>query len=106
MSIRSFSKRTKRFLAFWLEYIVPSITLRQFFLEANPPYHPGLVASVCDDAMRLVNMISDFEALNKDARLDNVLVRQSILDLDVASKEEHIGKTCVAIDLSHVIFRG
>ena len=90
-----------------IEYI-PSVTLRQFF-ATNPPYRPEVVAHICEDAVRLIHRVSDFEALNRDVRLDNILVRQSILSLFQESPtppfEEYKGKTCVAIDLSHVRFR-
>ena len=64
---------------------------------------------MCEDAVRLTDRISDFEALNRDVGLDNILVRQSILSLFRESSapplHEYIGKTCVAIDLTHMEFR-
>lgn len=80
-----------------LEYI-PSLSLRQF-IQYDPPWSPSLVRRVCNDAVKLVDEVSDHEVLNEDVRVDNVLVRLSAL-----SNVEDMSPACVAcvlIDLSH-----
>jgi serine/threonine protein kinase len=62
-----------------MEYI-PSVTLRQLLLswDRDKPSIPiSLVPSLCDEAIAIVNLISDRSVINTDVRLENVLVRQN-----------------------------
>jgi serine/threonine protein kinase len=60
-----------------MEYI-PSITLLTLFnswKHENPPVPISVVPSLCNEAISLVNLLSDRSILNSDVRLENFLVR-------------------------------
>lgn len=59
-----------------LEYL-PLLTLRQLVgtrTARKPPLPNGILTTLCEEAVRVVNRISDFDVLNKDVRMDNFLV--------------------------------
>ncbi|KAI1790467.1 hypothetical protein LXA43DRAFT_505953 [Ganoderma leucocontextum] len=61
-----------------LEY-VPSVTLRQLvatWTARNPPLPNGVLTTLCEEAVKVVDRVSDFDVLNKDVRMDNFLIRE------------------------------
>ncbi|KIJ99335.1 hypothetical protein K443DRAFT_680070 [Laccaria amethystina LaAM-08-1] len=82
-----------------LEYI-PSISLRDFvstWTSRVPPLPIDLLKRVADTAVALIDRASDFDVLNLDVRIDNVLVRESALDVGEAEPEPY---PVVLIDLA------
>lgn len=64
-----------------LEY-VSALSLRQLVATwtlRDPPLPNAVLAALCNEAVRVVDRISDFEVLNEDVRVDNFLVRQEFL---------------------------
>ncbi|KAI9635874.1 uncharacterized protein MKK02DRAFT_44570 [Dioszegia hungarica] len=58
-----------------LEYF-PAITLKEFLdaaLLTNPPLY-AVISAVCDQAVAVMDRLDGFSVLNRDARLENVLV--------------------------------
>ena len=82
-----------------LEYI-PSISLRDFvstWTSRVPPLPIDLLKRVGDTAVALIDRVSDLDVLNPDVRIDNVLVRESALNVGEAEPEPY---PVVLIDLA------
>jgi hypothetical protein len=88
-----------------LEYI-PSITLRSFVdIWHTSHEHPSILSSVCDDAVVLINQISDHSMLNTDVGLDNILVRLLTSPGSVPKIDNLPSNPCVLIDLAQCRLR-
>ncbi|KAI0080226.1 hypothetical protein K474DRAFT_1689432 [Panus rudis PR-1116 ss-1] len=64
-----------------LEYI-PSISLRELvttWTVRDPPFPNSVLVALCEQAVKVVDRISDFEVLNEDVRVDNFLIRDTFL---------------------------
>ncbi|KAI0803042.1 hypothetical protein BC629DRAFT_1580967 [Irpex lacteus] len=64
-----------------LEYVSP-LSLRELvttWKTRNPPLPNSVLAALCDEAVNVVDRISDFEVLNEDVRVDNFLIRENFL---------------------------
>ncbi|KAI0631061.1 hypothetical protein C8Q77DRAFT_1219273 [Trametes polyzona] len=64
-----------------LEY-VEGLSLRELvatWRTRDPPLPDTVLAALCDEAVRVVDRVSDFEVLNEDMRVDNFLVREEFL---------------------------
>lgn len=60
-----------------IEY-VSSVTLRELvktWTARTPPLPNSVLAALCEEAVALVDHVSDYDVLNEDVRLDNFLVR-------------------------------
>jgi len=82
-----------------LEYI-PSISLRDFvstWTSRVPPLPIDLLKRVGDTAVALIDRVSDFDVLNRDVRIDNVLIRESALNVEEVEPEPY---PVVLIDLA------
>ncbi len=59
---------------------IPSLILRQLvatWTARNPPLLNGVLRMLCEEAVKAVNhCVSNFDVLNKHARMDNVRVRE------------------------------
>ncbi|TBU42053.1 hypothetical protein BD309DRAFT_924301 [Dichomitus squalens] len=65
-----------------LEY-VSSLSLRQLvatWTARNPPLANEVLAVLCEEAVKVVDRISDFDVLNEDVRVDNFLIREPFID--------------------------
>ena len=65
-----------------LEY-VPGPTLRQFvatWKAREPPLPNEVLTTLCEEAVRVVDRVSDFDVLNEDVRIDNFLIREPFVD--------------------------
>ena len=63
---------------------VSSLSLRDLvvtWITRDPPLPNSHLAALCDEAVKVVDRISDFEVLNEDVRVDNFLVREESLTL-------------------------
>jgi hypothetical protein len=89
-----------------LEYI-SSVSLRSFvdiWRTSNEP-SPSILSSVCDDAVVLINQTSDYDILNTDVRLDNILVRLLTSPGSIPKIEDLPPNPCVLIDLAQCRLR-
>ena len=78
-----------------LEYVSP-LSLRQLvatWKTRNPPLPNSVLAALCDEAVKVVDRISDFEVLNEDVRVDNFLVREDFL-----ASSTHDGRAPATVD--------
>lgn len=89
-----------------LEYI-PSVSLRSFvdIWRTSLQLSPSIVSSVCNDAVALINQISDHDILNTDVRLDNILVRLASSCGSQPKIEDLPPNPCVLIDLAQCRLR-
>ncbi|KAI4527550.1 hypothetical protein K525DRAFT_186292 [Schizophyllum commune Loenen D] len=91
-----------------LEY-VSSLSLRQLvatWKTRDPPLPNSILTALCNEAVKVVDRISDFEVLNEDVRVDNFLIREDFLasaarDGDAAD----VDGALVLIDLGQCRFR-
>ncbi|KAI1787464.1 hypothetical protein LXA43DRAFT_1184491 [Ganoderma leucocontextum] len=89
-----------------LEYI-PSSTLRELvatWTVRDPPLPNGVLATLCDQVMKVVDRISDFDVLNEDVRMDNFLIREPFVSSSSHGEDPAVGKV-VLIDLGHCRLR-
>nr|VWO96103.1 N/A [Ganoderma boninense] len=87
-----------------LEYI-PGPTLRQLvatWKARDPPLPNTVLTTLCEEAVRGVDRISDFDVLNEDVRIDNFLIREPFVDSSSAVVEDAV----VLIDLGQSRLRG
>ena len=71
-----------------LEYI-PSVTLRQLVMgwtARDPPLPGAVLAALCEQVVRVVDRVSDFDVLNEDVRMDNFLIREPFVTATPASQ--------------------
>ncbi|KAI1796099.1 hypothetical protein LXA43DRAFT_1057875 [Ganoderma leucocontextum] len=64
-----------------LEY-VSALTLRQLvatWTAREPPLPNAILTTLCEEAVKVVDRISDFDVLNEDVRMDNFLIREPFL---------------------------
>ena len=76
-----------------LEYI-PSATLRQLVVgwtARDPPLPGAVLAALCDEVVRVVDRVSDFDVLNEDVRMDNFLIREPFVIATPASQVDPSG---------------
>ena len=69
---------TETVSGFLLEYVL-GVTLRQLVAtwKARDSLLPNsILASLCEEAVRVVDCVSDFYVLNEDVRIDNFLIRE------------------------------
>nr|VWP02630.1 N/A [Ganoderma boninense] len=88
-----------------LEYI-PGPTLRQLvetWKARDPPLPNTVLVTLCDDAVSVVDRVSDFNVLNADVRVDNFLVREPFVH---ASSSTVVQDAVVLIDLGQARLRG
>lgn len=101
------------FPAILLEDVRPSLTLRQLIetWTARRPLLPNEVLfGVCEKAIEAVDVCSDFDLVNDDIRMDNILVREPFLTQPFAPSSSSaafslIEHPVVIIDFGEVIFR-
>ncbi|KAI8992801.1 hypothetical protein BD414DRAFT_482257 [Trametes punicea] len=93
-----------------LEYI-SSLSLRQLVAtwKARDPRLPNeVLVTLCEDAVRVVDRISDFDVLNEDVRVDNLLIREPFIDNASYLQDEKVAlveNPVVLIDLGHCRLR-
>ena len=81
-----------------LEY-VSSLSLRKLvatWTARNPPLPNYVLTSLCEEAVKVVDRISDFDVLNQDVRVDNFLIREPFVE--TASPSSHGEKTVIVED--------
>ncbi|KAI1782186.1 hypothetical protein LXA43DRAFT_1187824 [Ganoderma leucocontextum] len=64
-----------------LEY-VPSLTLLELvatWTARSPPLPNRVLTALCEEAVRVVDRVSNFDVLNEDVRMDNFLIRRPFL---------------------------
>ncbi|KAI1783132.1 hypothetical protein LXA43DRAFT_956618 [Ganoderma leucocontextum] len=93
-----------------LEYI-PSLTLRELiatWTARDPPLPNGTLATLCEEVVKVVDRVSDFDVLNKDVRMDNFLIRQPFLASSSHGGEDPavVDDAVVLIDLGQCRLRG
>lgn len=73
----------------------------------EPQLPNSLLVSLCYDAIRIVDRVSDFDVLNPDVRLDQFLLRPSFASITSPSQEESSSRESmvVLIDLGGCRFR-
>ncbi|KAM5534805.1 hypothetical protein V8D89_011521 [Ganoderma adspersum] len=82
-----------------LEYI-PGPTLRQLVATwkvREPPLPNEVLTTLCEEAVRVVDRVSDFDVLNEDVRIDNFLIREPFVDS--TSSAQVVEDAVVLIDL-------
>lgn len=69
-----------------MEYISPLIfrELVKTWTTHTPPLPNSVLVALCEEAVALVDHVSDFDILNEDVRLDNFLVRTPFIERDTA----------------------
>ncbi|PIL37417.1 hypothetical protein GSI_01111 [Ganoderma sinense ZZ0214-1] len=88
-----------------IEYI-SGPTLRQLvatWKARDPPLPNTVLTTLCEDAVKVVDRISDFDVLNEDVRIDNFLIREPFVDSSSAAIVED---AVVLIDLGQSRLRG
>ncbi|KAM5543598.1 hypothetical protein V8D89_002849 [Ganoderma adspersum] len=83
------STRTEIVPGLLLQYI-PSVTLRQLVMGwtvREPPLPAAALAALCEEVVRVVDRVSDFDVLNGDVRMDNFLVREPFVAVTPALQE-------------------
>jgi len=78
------------------------VSLRSFvdIWRTSPQLSPLIISSVCNDAVALINQMSDHDILNTDVRLDNILVRLASFCGSQPKIEDLSPNPCVLIDLA------
>ena len=78
------------------------MSLRSFvdIWRTSPQLSPLIISSVCNDAVALINQMSDHDILNTDVRLDNILVRLASFCGSQPKIEDLSPNPCVLIDLA------
>ncbi|KAI1787460.1 hypothetical protein LXA43DRAFT_1165562 [Ganoderma leucocontextum] len=92
-----------------LEY-VPSLTLRELvatWTARSPPLPNRVLTALCEEAVRVVDRVSDFDVLNEDVRMDNFLIRQPFLASSLHGEEpaQVVEDAVVLIDLGQCRLR-
>ncbi|KAI1787467.1 hypothetical protein LXA43DRAFT_951217 [Ganoderma leucocontextum] len=109
ISIPDGSAATETVPGLLLEYI-PSLTLRELiatWTARDPPLPNGILATVCEEAVRVVERVSDFDVLNEDVRVDNFLIREPFVGTSSSRGEVPavVEDAVVLIDLGHCRLR-
>ncbi|KAL1710890.1 hypothetical protein EV121DRAFT_275284 [Schizophyllum commune] len=87
---------------------VSSLSLRQLITTwktRDPPLPNTVLAAVCEEAVRVVDRVNDFEVLNEDVRVDNFLIREELLISYAQGDAATLDGAVVLIDLGQCRFR-
>ncbi|PIL27167.1 hypothetical protein GSI_10309 [Ganoderma sinense ZZ0214-1] len=92
-----------------LEYVSGS-TLRQLVMTwtaRDPPLPNTVLATLCEEVVKAVDRLSDFDLLNRDVRIDNIMIREPFVTSSSSVGELTIvDNPVVVIDFGLCRFRG